>query len=102
MLIRFDNNGTQFETKQYLVQILDTDDGLCCASMKTASEIIDWLGMSDCYPEMKIKVYDVETQFGSIEELEVHETWHNMSDPLYIKVTHSDGTVEFDGYGTDH
>lgn len=70
--------------------------------MKTANEIINWLDMDDCYTELHIKVFDVETQFGSIEELEVHGTWHNHKDPLYIKVTHSDGTVEFDGYGTDH
>lgn len=102
MLVYFENNGTQYEVKQYLVQIFDSDDKSVCASMKTANEIINWLDMDDCYTELHIKVFDVETHFGSIEELEVHGTWHNHKDPLYIKVTHSDGTIEFDGYGTDH
>lgn len=98
----FINDGTEVCIKEYLVQIHDSYHNSVWARMETATEILNWLDMDDCYPELSIKVFDVETQFGAIEELEVYGTWHNFDKPLYMKVTHSDGTIEFDGYGTDH
>lgn len=102
MKVYFENNGNEYFVKEYLVQLHDSDDNSVSASMKTAREIIDWIDMSDCYIGMHIEVFDVETQFGNVERLEVYGCWHDHRNPLYIKVTHSDGTVEFDGYGTDH
>ena len=103
MKFYFTNDGTHMhKIKEYLVQMHDASDNSVCASMKTANEIINWVDMSDCYTEMDITVFDVETHFGTIEPLFVFGTWHDSINPLYIKVTHSDGRIEFDGYGTDH
>ena len=102
MKVYFENNGNEYFVKEYLVQIHDSYNNSVWSSMKTANEILNWLDMDDCYPELSIKVFDVETQFGTVEELEVYGTWHNFKEPLYMKVTHSDGTIAFDGYGTDH
>ena len=85
--------------KEYLVQF--HSNGIVFASMKTANEIIDRIDQRDYTDEM-FDVYDVETKAGVIEKLEVHGAWHNAKRPLYIKLTRSDGTIVFDGYGTDH
>lgn len=97
----WDSIGRHEDIKEYLVQEHAIYEPTI-AYMKTAQEIIKWIDMSDCYPEIDIEVFDVETQFGVVEKLEVHGCWHNLNDPLYIKVTRSDGTIVFDGYGTDH
>lgn len=64
-------------------------------------EIIYHIDWSDCSDE-EIKVYAIDDYEKEPEELEVYGAWHNLKDPLYIKVTRKDGTIEFDGYGTDH
>ncbi len=103
MKFYFTNDGTHMhKIKEYLVQMHDASDNSVCASMKNANEIIDMIDMEDCYADLHFEVFDVETHFGIAERLEVHGTWHDSKNPLYIKVTHSDGRIEFDGYGTDH
>ena len=103
MKLYWTNDGTHMHRiKEYLVQLHDLNDNSICSSMKNKNEIIDMIDMSDCYNDLEFRVFDVETQYGSVEELEVHGCWHDFKNPLYIKATHSDGTIEFDGYGTDH
>ncbi|MGN0485530.1 MAG: hypothetical protein ACI4HI_18480 [Lachnospiraceae bacterium] len=41
-------------------------------------------------------------EFGKLEPLTIHGTWHNLNCPLYIKVTDPEGNIVFDGYGEDH
>lgn len=93
-------HGTHYEIKEYLVQYLN-DDGTTESCMKTESEIIDMISMSDCYP-VEFTVYDVEKKYGEVYKLDVYGTWHDFKRPLYIKVTYENGKVAFDGYGTDH
>ena len=69
-------------------------------SMKTASQIIEHISMSDCH-DSEIMVYR-SSSFSKIEPLTIHGTWHDFADPLYIKVTDADDNVVFDGYGSDH
>jgi len=93
-------NGTYDTVKEYLVQYKN-EDGSIESHMKTANEIIDMISMHDYYP-VEFKVYDVEKTFGRIYKLDVHGTWHDFKNPLYIKVTYKSGKIAFDGYGTDH
>lgn len=84
----------------YLVQI--SMDDTVGVSLMSASEIINHVDMSDCYPpDFEMKVYEVY-DFGKVIPLEIHGCWHDFDDPLHIEVTREDGTVVFDGYGTDH
>jgi len=85
--------------ERYVMVVKCWDDTEYTA-LATPHEIIDHIDMMDCTDE-KIEVYKM--QFGAQpKELYVCECWHNMNDPLYIKVVDEDGNIEFDGYGTDH
>lgn len=86
--------------KQYIVQII-WDDGEMTTSLETARQIIDTIDMSDCYPPIEMKVWEPNKD-NWLRELRIHGCWHNPKDPLYIKVTRPDGSIAFDGYGTDH
>ena len=86
--------------KEFLVVTKD-EEGKVAAGMWTEKNILDYLDMEDCYEFAEIHVYDV-SKIGKIEELRLHGTWHDLDQPLYIKVTRKDGTVVFDGFGTDH
>lgn len=88
--------------KQYIVQTRwnDGDDAEVYTSMQTASEIVSRVDMYDCYDE-DIAVWECDT-FGELVPLQIHGTWHCLDDPLYIKATRPDGSIAFDGYGTDH
>lgn len=88
------------EPVKYLVVTKD-DDGETNASMETASWIINYLDMSDCFSYDEIHVYDVSV-CGKVEELTLHGPWHDLKNKLYIKVTGEDGRIVFDGVGTDH
>lgn len=81
--------------------VVTKDEGEVYASMWTAKEILDYLGMTDCFEYDEIHVYDVR-EIGKVEELFLHGTWHDADKPLYMKVTRHDGTIVFDGFGTDH
>lgn len=95
----WDYNDGYTDVKEYLVQF---HYGECVhATMMTEREVIDRIDARD-YTDELFDVYDVETEAGTVEKLEVYGAWHNPKDPLYIKVTRSDGTIVFDGYGTDH
>ena len=95
----WDYNDGYTNVKEYLVQFHYSK---CVhATMMTEREVIDRIDARD-YTDELFYVYDVETEAGTVEKLEVHGAWHNPKDPLYIKVTRSDGTIVFDGYGTDH
>ena len=83
--------------EKYLM-VVRTYDGEY-AEMETEHAIIDHIDMQDCSDE-EIKVYRVN--FDGVEELEVHGCWHDFDNPLYIKVTDSNGEIVFDGFGTDH
>lgn len=80
--------------------IVMCDDGSEYADMVTPHTIIDHVDMRDCTNE-QIEVYKVEYGVRP-QELYIYGCWHNMKDPLYIKVIDENGNVEFDGYGTDH
>jgi len=86
--------------KKYLVIERDRGDEESAATLKTPFEIIDNISMRDCYGAEVYKVFDVSGE--APVELEWHGTWHMSGDPLYIKVTRQDGTIEFDGHGTAH
>ena len=81
--------------------VVTKDEGEVYASMWTAERVLDYLGMTDCFEYDEIHVYDVR-EIGKVEELFLHGTWHDMDQPLYMKVTRHDGTIVFDGFGTDH
>ena len=85
----------------YVTQIKFGDDEMA-TSMKSAGEIVSFLDMSDCYPEpYEIAVFE-STEVGSLVKLDLHGCWHDMKNPLYIKATRPDGSIAFDGWGTDH
>lgn len=86
--------------EKFLVQIRFHGDPETYASLMTGNQIIDRVGMYDCYDE-ELKVYRI-TEFGNIEEIKVYGTWHDMKNPLYIKGVDSKGEIVFDGFGTDH
>lgn len=88
----------QDQIKTYVVQA-KCDDGIYISICST-EEIIRHIDMQDCSGE-ELAVFASDT-FGKLESLKIHGTWHDPKNPLYIKVTRPDGTVEFDGYGTDH
>ena len=83
---------------QYFVQHRFDDE--LCISIKTAREIINRVDMSDCSDE-EMEVWE-STEFGKLTKLTLHGCWHDPSNPLYIKATRPDGSIAFDGYGTDH
>lgn len=85
--------------EKYLMIVM-CDDGGEYAEMVTTHAIIDHIDMQDCTNE-EIEVYRIEYGAQPIR-LNVYGCWHNMDDPLYIKVTDDNGEIEFDGYGTDH
>lgn len=87
--------------EKYLVQLTWEDETEPSASLKTAGEILDFLDMDDCYPEYQLSVYEVSKQ-GIVLPLELHGAWHDIDNPLYMKATRPDGSIAFDGYGTDH
>lgn len=93
------NKNEQMGSKKYLVQYFDGDK-VVGVEQRTAREIIEAVSMQDCH-ELQLAVYDMAT-FESPVLLTIYGTWHEPSDPLYIKVTDNDGNVVFDGYGTDH
>lgn len=56
--------------------------------------------MRDC-SDVEMIIYDIST-YGNVKPLEVHGTWHNHKEPLYIKVTDMNGKTVFDGFGEEH
>lgn len=84
---------------KYLVQSMGPD-GELGVGLKTEGQIIQILDMQDCH-EQEILVYDV-SEYGKISELKVFGVWHNLDNPLYIKVENEEGIIIFEGYGTDH
>lgn len=87
------------EPEQYLVRV--TSDSGSDVSLKTATWILNWLDMQDCYPpDLDIAVWKVAD--GAPQEVTLYGAWHKPDDPLYMKGCLADGTVVFDGYGTDH
>lgn len=64
-----------------------------------AAGLISALDMADCFGHVQA-AYLVEEQ-GCLTRLQLHGPWH-ADDPLYIKVTDSEGKIIADGYGTDH
>lgn len=87
------------EPEQYLVRV--TSDSGSDVSLKTATWILDWLDMQDCYPpDLSIAVWKVAD--GAPQEVTLYGAWHKPDEPLYMKDCLPDGTIVFDGYGTDH
>lgn len=82
----------------YLVHEL-VDDGLN-VFLANAREIIDRIDMSDCIGA-EYRVFETDG-FGELSELKIHGCWHDFKRPLYIKAVRADGSIAFDGYGTDH
>lgn len=87
------------ERQMFLVQTLH--DGETTNGMWSAGQILYYMDMIDCFEYDDFYVYDV-SEVGKVTPLTLHGTWHDMSNPLYIKVTDPDGNIVFDGYGTDH
>lgn len=86
------------ETK-YLVVV--RYDSKVWASMETASWVVNYLDMEDCFSYDEIHVYDV-SEIGKVKELTLYGTWHNFHDPLLIKAEDPNGNVVFYGHGSDH
>ena len=84
---------------EHFLAVITTDTGESPRLM-TAYEILNWLDMWDCYPECGITVWRISG--GETTRLNLYGAWHNPDDPLYMKGCLPDGTVVFDGYGTDH
>lgn len=84
--------------EHFLVVI--TDESGESPRLMTAYEILNWLDMWDCYPECGIAVWRVSGD--ETTRLNLYGAWHNPDEPLYMKGCLPDGTVVFDGYGTDH
>lgn len=85
--------------KEYITQ-LKLDDGTVIPGVHTSKWVLDIMDMSDCY-DVELKVWGIRG-FGELVPLEIHGTWHDPKNPLYMKVTRPDGSIAFDGYGTDH
>lgn len=85
--------------KDYITQ-LKLDDGTVIPGLHTAGWILDTTDMSDCY-DVELKVWE-SGGFGELVPLEIHGAWHDPKRPLYMKATRPDGSIAFDGYGTDH
>ena len=85
--------------KKYFVQMMFSDRTTAPALM-AATEIINAVDMSDC-SEIELQAWE-PGKFGELTKLKILGCWHNPSDPLYIMVVRPDGTIAFDGYGTDH
>ncbi len=85
--------------KRYVVQMTGCDDEVCVA-LKTADECISLEDCSDLY-DMRFCVWECGG-FGELIPIRIMGCWHNPADPLYIKGVRPDGSVAFDGYGTDH
>lgn len=86
--------------KKYVVQGRLRDEIDHWTEMKSAKEILDRLDMADCYDE-DLCVWE-STALGELVPLTLHGTRHDHKNPLYIKATRPDGSIAFDGYGTDH
>ena len=82
--------------------VVSCDDGEAHAAMKSASSIVDYISMRDCFEHDVYRVFDVSPGDGSLHEVTLHGTWHDPDRPLYIKGTDAEGNILFDGYGTDH
>lgn len=85
--------------EKFYVQILHENDTYS-ESMYSWSQILSFVDMSDCHNDKIIVFYS--TDFGAIEKLTVLGCWHDMKDPLLIKLVDKNGTVIRSGYGTDH
>lgn len=81
--------------KNYLVQMLF--DGESSAKLMTERELIDFVNMDDCYPEIEYEVYDVSV-FGKINQLH-YVGWQK---GCLIELADDEGNVVVSGYGEDH
>ena len=87
---------------EYIVQTQWGGDAGVTTSIMTKKRILDIIDIFDCYPDdFWMKVFESK-DFGKIDELDIHGAWHDFKNPLYIKLTRPDGSIAFDGYGTDH
>jgi len=87
--------------KRYIVVEVDSENYVYVNTMATF-ELINFIGMLDCYDISEYKVYAIDTTHGiQLKEVEIYEPWHNPEDPLCVKGL-VDGKLEFVGYAPDH
>lgn len=84
--------------KKYVVQ--GKYEGEVYIFMETARNIIARIDMRDCTGE-DLAIWE-SGEFGELTPLTISGCWHDFDRPLYIKVTRPDGSIAFDGFGTDH
>ena len=84
--------------KLYIVQETDGDE--FWTAMMPSSRMIDHEDLSDC-TGYRMTIWE-PAGFGELIPITLHGCWHNPKNPLYIKATRPDGSIAFDGYGTDH
>ena len=84
--------------RKYVVQ--GKFEGEVYIFIETARNIIARIDMMDCTGE-DLTVWESE-KFGELTPLTIRGCWHDLDRPLYIKVTRPDGSIAFDGFGTDH
>ena len=81
--------------KRFLVQTLI--DGEVGAQLMTQQEVIDFVCMDDCYPEISFKIYDL-TVYGKATEIQ-YVGWQPN---CLIELADSNGIIRASGYGPDH
>lgn len=84
--------------KNYFVQ-MRFDDGDVAPGFHTAGWILDTMDMSDC-SGIELKVWE-SGEFGELIPLKLRGKWCN-EHPLQMKAVRPDGSVAFEGFGTDH
>lgn len=91
--------------EMYLVQYtgeLEPGERETVVSLWSAARVLDWLDLRDCYdPGDEVAVYEV-SEPGRVTPLHLWGAWHDPRRPLYLKATRPDGSIAFDGWGTDH
>lgn len=87
------------DKERYYVQTR-WDDGSTAQELLTAEEIVERESISDC-SGADMCIWEMPS-FGTLTELALFSSWHDPGRPLYIKAVRPDGSIAFDGYGTDH
>jgi uncharacterized Rossmann fold enzyme len=88
--------------KTYLaIKLIDGEVIARVFTERLTPKIIADISMADCdmAPD---KIYLIAND-GTLILLDIHGTWHDGKNPLYIKVVNPIiQEIEFDGYGVDH
>lgn len=98
MTLKLSDNFVDCSPARYVVQGKMDDEVYIFT--ETARRIIDRIDMQDCTGE-ELAVWE-SGEHGELIPLTICGCWHDFDNPLYIKVIRPDGSIAFDGWGTDH